>query len=142
MFKEFDKEKFTLWINEKYEEKRSGNIRFKIADFARYLGVEYSTVSIWLLGKLTNRPSYEMCNVLIGKFGAEAYEPLGIDSPSDSEFISKLPADIDSEAVFSALEEIRSSGLYNANAKTSPDDVKRIKEIFAKYGVTLSDNKD
>jgi len=142
LFKEFDPVRFTKWINEKFEETRDGNIRYKMADFARFLGIEYSTISIWLLGKLTNRPSYEMCNVLIEKFGFDAYEPLGIEPPSKSEFVSGFPPGTDVEALFSAVEEIREEGLYKGKAKTSPEDVKRIREVFAKYGVNLSSNRD
>ena len=131
-FKEFDPEKFTKWINSKYSEYCNGDIRVKVTDYAKFLNNKSQTVSYWLLGKLTQRPSDEQCNNLILKYGYEAYDPLGLPRPSEADVLSQLPPEV-AEAVRLALVEVRSSGLNNGKATASPDDVEKIKDILAKH---------
>jgi len=136
--KEFDSAVFTRWINSKYDEFRQGDARLKIVDFAKHLGNRSQTVSYWLLGKLAKRPSQEQCQKLIETYGHEAYAPLGIDPPLESDVFALLSED-EANSLISALEEIRESGLFKGNAKTSPEDVRMIKEIFSSWGVNFSE---
>lgn len=134
----FDPEKFTKWINAKYDEFRKGDIRLKVVDFAKHLnGMRSQTVSYWLLGKLTERPSEEQCNNLISIYGYEAYEPLGMEPPLEAEVISLLPPD-EAKSLLDALSEIRASGLNKGKENASPEDRKKIMDIFSKHGVKFS----
>jgi hypothetical protein len=130
--KEFDPITFTKWINEKFEQERQGNIRYKVVDFAKMLENRSQTVSYWLLGNLTSRPSDEQCNKLISIYGFEAYEPLGLEPPFEESITSVLPSE-EAKALLVALSEIRSSGINKGKDIASPDDIIKINAILEKH---------
>jgi hypothetical protein len=134
--KEFNSEQFTVWINQKFDDYRNGDRRIKGTHFAKFIGVSNQVMSNWLLGKLKERPGEEQRSLIISKYGFESYEPLGLEPPADDLLNELLPPG-DAAKFISALEEIRSSGLKRGNAKTSPDERRIIKDIFAKYGVKI-----
>lgn len=135
--KSFDPEKFTKWINKKNDDFRKGNVRLKVVDFAKFIGERQQTVSYWLLGKLNSRPSDDACNNLIKVYGYEAYDPLGLEPPLEEEVLALLPKE-DAEHLLAALIELRSSDLNNRIDNASPEDRKRIMDIFSKHGVSFN----
>lgn len=74
---------FQKWITEKYIEWR-GKTRRNISDFAVYLGVSQPTVSAWINGTRGAPTSKRIINILINKFGVEAYDVLGIRHPDSN----------------------------------------------------------
>lgn len=136
--KPFESEKFTKWINKKFDEARTGKPRYKAVDFARSIPERQQTVNYWLLGKLTGRPSDDACNRLIARFGYEAYDALNLDPPLEEEVLSLLPEEEGSRLI-SALEELRASGINKGKENASPEDRRKIMDIFSKHGVRFND---
>jgi hypothetical protein len=136
--KPFDSDKFTKWINRKFDEARTGKPRYKAVDFARSIPERQQTVNYWLLGKLTDRPSDDACNRLIAHFGFEAYGALSLDPPLEEEVLSLLPKE-EASRLISALEELRNSGINKGKEKASPEDRRKIIDIFSKHGVRFND---
>ena len=133
MMYDFDPEKFTKWFKQKYQEFKGDNVRLKVVDFAKHLeNTKSQTVSYWLLEKLTKRPSDDLCNMLVRVYGVEAYDALSLPRPSISEVLSRLSPE-EADDTMRALAEIKSSGLYNANANASPEAVKKINDILEKH---------
>ncbi len=138
MAKEFEAKKFISWIKLKFQEFQGGNIRLKGTDFARYLGRPSQTVSYWLLEKITQRPDDESCNLLIEKYGFEAYDPLGLEPPFDV-VLKELVSESEAFALIAAISEIRDSGINKGKSMATPEDFSKIKEIFSKHGVSFKE---
>lgn len=128
---DFDSIKFRDFIRDKFAEWR-GKGRSSLVDFAAYIGVSQQNMSNWYNGNFKRRPEAESFILLINKYGVEVYDILDIPRPSVSEVLSRLSPS-EAEDVTHALAEIKSSGLYNANANASPEDVEKIKDILVKH---------
>lgn len=73
-FPQFLTNKYLEWQTEQGERKT-------VADFARYIGVKQSSISMWWNG--SNTPSGESIRLLAQKFGLEVYDVLGLPRPDE-----------------------------------------------------------
>lgn len=74
-FPQFLEKKFLEWQSE-----QGG--RRTVSDFAKYLGVKQSSVSMWWTG--ANVPSKESIDKLADKLGIEVYDALGVPRPNEN----------------------------------------------------------
>lgn len=72
-FPEFIEKKYLEWQH------REGK-RKSVEDFAMYIGVSQSALSLWMGGKRT--PSIQTTNLLAEIFGNEVYDVLGLPRPN------------------------------------------------------------
>jgi len=76
-FPQFLEKKFLEW-----QSAQGG--RRTVAEFAKYLGVKQSSVSMWWTG--TNIPNYQSVSKLAEKLGMEVYDVLGLERPNEDLF--------------------------------------------------------
>lgn len=113
-FPEFLERKFVEW------QEREGR-RKTIADFATYLGVSQSVISMWMNGsRKPNQPSIEL---LADNFGLEIYDVLGIPRPDSDLHYIKQNWDLLSPETRRALRE--QAEKYKAQNETKRASTKR-----------------
>lgn len=116
-----------------------GNDR-SITDFAEFVGVKQPVMSSWMK-KGGKKPRNQQSIVkLVGAFGPEVYDVLGLPRPASSEEIdlSKLPPDLHRRILAATRESNRvmeSRGLYGDEAE------KEIIKIFERFGLTYTDTE-
>jgi len=93
--------KFSQYLTGKFLEWQSQQGERKtVAEFARWIGVKQSSVSMWWNN--VNEPSGESVRLLANRFGLEIYDILGLDRPNESLYYvqtnwEKLPDDMQSK---------------------------------------------
>lgn len=100
------------------------------ADFARYLGVSPSTLSMWINKK--QPPDRHSADLIALKLGPEVYEILQIEPPEISS-ITNLPHEVRSRlegALYETNSELASRGL----SASDPEAVEITIKIFEKHG--------
>lgn len=123
-FMEFDPLGFQNWIQEKFAEWR-GKRRESLADFARFLGVSPQVMSNWWNGSLKERPDPKQYNLLILKFGDEAFNVLGIPKPHNSTFDSLVT---DFKEVMAEIKSIKEN---NGTENASPEELEKINNMLS-----------
>ncbi len=74
--------KFTDFLNQKYFEwQQAEKQRKTMGEFADYLGIKQSTVSMWYSGQ---NPSLENIKKLAAKLGFEVYDVLALPRPDEN----------------------------------------------------------
>jgi hypothetical protein len=104
-------ESFDTWITRKYIEWRGDKVgrEGSVSAFARWVGIDQSNMSYWMQGK--NKPNEaRTINALVGRFGGEVYDVLGltpaIDAENDGdireviELMKSMPPETQREVVF------------------------------------------
>jgi transcriptional regulator with XRE-family HTH domain len=83
------KNKISVWLMRKYLgwQQSMGELKSQ-AEFAKYLGFNPSTLSMWMTGK--QDPDLHSADLLAHKLGPEVYDVLNLPHPP--EFIQKLEA--------------------------------------------------
>lgn len=128
---EFDPIVFRDFVRDIFAEWR-GKGRDSVGDFASYLGKSQQVLSNWYNGKIKTRPDPESYDTLIRKYGVRAYDALGLPRPKIEEVLSSLSEE-QAASVMHAIGEIRSAGLYKANATASPEELEKINDILSKH---------
>lgn len=131
-------QEFSEWITQKYIAWRGNAIGQdrSISKFADLLGIRQNVLSAWMQKNGKTPRDQKNINALIRHFGFEAYDALGLERPSDSEFFEGLPSEI-AGPLKAAIEEVRASGMNKDTDIATPEDIERIKAIFEKHGVDI-----
>lgn len=124
----FNPDHFRDFIREKFTEFRGQSLA-SLNDFARSMNVSSQVMSNWWSGKLKRRPAPDMVDLLIEKFGDEAYDALGMPVPG----LSPKNSIVYLQASKEITREVRERNL-------DPEDpafASLVSEVFEKYGVKV-----
>lgn len=123
---------FSEWINRKYVEKR-GNTRLTIEDFAKFIGISQSLMSLWMKSG-SQMPKARNLSKLAARY-PDVYKDLGLTPPSQEDQVDYAPPELVrrlNRARAEARRQLTSRGItFN-----SPEGLRMIEEIFSKYGFT------
>ncbi|MCC7017884.1 MAG: helix-turn-helix transcriptional regulator [Rhodospirillales bacterium] len=108
-FPEFIEKKYLEWQN------REGK-RKSIEEFAMYIGVSQSALSLWMGGKRT--PSAQTVHLLAEIFGNEVYDALGLPRPNPYlQIVNRRWEYLDEETQKRIAEEVAQYETQNENKR-------------------------
>lgn len=108
-FPKFLEGKFLEW------QKEQGGRR-TVSEFAKWIGVKQSSVSMWWNG--SNEPSGESVRLLADKLGLETYDVLGLERPDpDLYYIRKIWDDLTPEKRKAVREQVEQLASKNGKRK-------------------------
>ena len=122
---------FSDWITKKYIDWRGDAIgqQKSISEFSDMLGVPQSLMSQWMrsAGKIPTSQKY--IDILLNRYGEEAWEALGFASKGPTSLYDGLPADFKS-----LVSEVRETIAEYKVSPDSPEADKVLDEIMRKRG--------
>jgi hypothetical protein len=127
----FDPDIFTNFIRSEFALFRGEGLA-SLNDFGKTIPVSSQVISNWWNGKLKQRPSPLMCDLLISKWGEKAYLALGLPIPGITPENSAVS--------LSGLREILHIANERGISEDDPEFVHLAREVFAKYDVKVEES--